>query len=68
MRAWLVQLSTRTKRKVVELIEACPIEVNGLQTQATLNILPLGSYDVLLGMDWIASHKAKLNCYEKVLE
>jgi hypothetical protein len=53
-RAWLVQLATRTKRKVVEVIEACPIEMNGLQTQATLNILPLGSYDVLLGMDWLA--------------
>jgi hypothetical protein len=33
-----------------------------------LNILPLGSYDVLLGMDWLASHKEKLNCYEKILE
>jgi hypothetical protein len=67
-RAWLVQLATGTKRKVVEVIEACPIEMNGLQTQEALNILPLGSYDVLLGMDWLASHKEKLNCYEKVLE
>jgi hypothetical protein len=64
----LVQLATGTKRKVVEVIEACPIEMNGLQTQEALNILPLGSYDVLLGMDWLASHKEKLNCYEKVLE
>jgi hypothetical protein len=33
-----------------------------------LNILPLGSEDVLLKMDWIASSKELLNCYEKVLE
>jgi hypothetical protein len=42
--------------------------VNGLSTQTTLNILPLGSYDMFLGMDWLASHKAKLDCYNKTLE
>jgi len=55
-------------RKLVKIIEVCPIEMNGLQTQTALNILPLCSYDVLLGMDWVASHKEKLNFYEKVLE
>jgi hypothetical protein len=37
-------------------------------TQATLNVLPLGSYDLLIGMDWLAAHKAKLDCYHKTLE
>jgi hypothetical protein len=67
-KAWLVQLATWTKRKVAEVIEACPFEMSGLHTQATLNILPLGSYDVLLGMDWLVVHKEKLNCYDKTLE
>jgi hypothetical protein len=67
-KAWLVLLATETKRKVVEVVEAYPIELDGLQTQAILNILPLGSYDVLLGMDWLAAHETKLNCYEKTLE
>jgi hypothetical protein len=56
------------KRKVIEVVEACPIGMEGFQTQEVLNILPLISYDVLLGMDWLASHKEKLNCYEKILE
>jgi len=47
---------------------ACPIIVSGLPTQATLNILPLGSYKMLINMDWLASHKAKLDCYRKTLE
>jgi len=67
-KAWLVQLATRTKRKVVEVIYYCPFEMSGLCTQETLNILPLWSYDVLLGMDWLYSHKEKLNFYEKKLE
>jgi hypothetical protein len=32
-----------------------------------LNVLPLGSYDVLLGMDWLDALKEKLNYYEKNL-
>jgi hypothetical protein len=67
-KAWLVQLATGTKRKVVKVVESCPIQIEGFQTQADLNVLPLGSYDVLLGMDWLAAHKEKLNCYEKTLE
>jgi hypothetical protein len=53
---------------VVEVVEACSIELDGLQTTRVLNILPLGSYDVLLSMDLLATHEAKLNCYEKNLE
>jgi hypothetical protein len=34
----------------------------------TLNILPLGSYDMLIGMDWLVYHKTKLDRYHKTLE
>jgi hypothetical protein len=39
-----------------------------LPTQDTLNILPLGSYDLFIGMDWLAAYKTKLDCYHKTLE
>ena len=61
-------LSTRTKRRVVKVVESCPIWIVGFQTHMNLNVIPLGSYDILLGMDWLTSHKVKLNCYEKNLE
>jgi hypothetical protein len=48
---WLVQLATGTKRKVVEAIPACQLMLGKFPTQETLNVLPLGSYDVLIGMD-----------------
>ena len=28
-----------------------------------LNVLPLGSYDILIGMDWLEVHKVNLDCY-----
>jgi hypothetical protein len=51
----------------VEVIKAWPIRIEGSQTLEDMNFLPLGSYDVLLGMDWLASHKEKLNCYENTI-
>jgi hypothetical protein len=55
-KSWLVQLATETKKKVREMIERRPLDVNGLLTWVNLNILPVGSYDVLIGMDWLKSH------------
>ena len=49
---WLVQLATGTKRNVSEVVEKCPLEMDGLVTYADLNFLPLGCYDILIGMDW----------------
>jgi hypothetical protein len=30
---WLVQLATRTKRKVTKLVKSCPVDMNGLNTK-----------------------------------
>ena len=32
------------------------------------NVLPLGSYDILIGMDWLEAHRAKLDYYNKTFE
>jgi hypothetical protein len=65
---WLVQLATGTKIRVAEVIPAYQLMLGEFPTQAILNVLPLGSYDLLIGMDWLASHKARLDSYHKTLE
>jgi hypothetical protein len=62
VKPWLVQLTTGTKRKVAEAIPAYQFIMGGLPTRATLNILPLGYYDLLIVMDWLASYKTKMDC------
>jgi hypothetical protein len=52
-KSWLVQLATGTKRKVMKMVKSCPVDMNGLSTRDELNILPLVSYDCLIGMDWL---------------
>ena len=64
-KSWLVQLATRTKIKVVNYVENCNFLMSQFKTQFNLNVLPLGSYDVLIGMDWLKKHQVILNYYHK---
>jgi hypothetical protein len=68
VKPWLVRLAIGTKIKVIEVIPACQFITGGLPTRATLNILFLGSYDLLIGIDWLAAYKTKLDYYHKTLE
>ena len=67
-KSWLVQLATGTKRKVTSFISSCEVHMQDLITKVDLNVLPLGSYDVLIGMDWLEKHKVVLNCFEKTFD
>ena len=60
-----MELATYTKRKVIEAITRCPLEMNGVKTFADLNIIRLVSYDVLIGMDWLDAHHAILEFQNK---
>jgi len=51
--SWLVQLAIGTKRKVVDFIFDLEFNLDGQKIRTNLNILPLGSYDMIIGMDWL---------------
>eukprot|EP00253_Pinus_taeda_P016078 PITA_16078 len=53
---WLVQLATGAKRRVGAKIKDCSFTIAGQPVMADLNVLPLGSYDILIGMDWLEKH------------
>ena len=67
-KSWLVQLATRTEIKVCKVVAECPLELNRISTKANLNVLPLGSYDTLISMDCLEKHKAKVDCYNNIVE
>ena len=46
-----IWIDSGTKRKVSELVKDCVINMKGVSTKASLNVIPLGSYDCLIGMD-----------------
>jgi hypothetical protein len=61
----LVQLATGSKRRIHDMVRICSISLNGMNTSSDINIMPLGSYDVLIGMDWLDKHHVVLHCHNK---
>ena len=39
--------------------------MNQFETSVKLNVLPLGSYDMLISMDCLEQHRVVLNCFDK---
>jgi hypothetical protein len=67
-KSWLVQLAIGTKSKINEIFKGCPLDMNGVSTIADLNIIPLGSYDVLIGMDLLDVHHVVLDFHHKTID
>jgi len=63
-----MKLATGSKKRVYDWVRACAFDMNGMHTSPHLNALPLGSYSLLLGMDWLHFHMTKVDCYEKVIK
>jgi hypothetical protein len=59
----LVQLATGTKRRIHNMVKGCFISLNGVNTSVDLNIIPLGYFDILIGMDWLDKHHVVLDCH-----
>jgi hypothetical protein len=63
----LVQLATGAKRKINEIVMNFPIDMNGLNTNVDVNIIPFGSYERLIGMDWLEKNYVVVEYYKKTI-
>ncbi|KAG8485970.1 hypothetical protein CXB51_019321 [Gossypium anomalum] len=53
---------------VDKVCKKCPLMIRDHYFPADLILLPFDEFDVILGMDWLTLHDAKINCKEKVIE
>nr|GEZ91927.1 hypothetical protein [Tanacetum cinerariifolium] len=53
--------------EIDKVIRGCKLEIEGHMFD--INLIPFGSvsFDVIIGMDWLSNHKAKIICHEKVV-
>nr|GEV06428.1 integrase, catalytic region, zinc finger, CCHC-type, peptidase aspartic, catalytic [Tanacetum cinerariifolium] len=53
--------------KINKVIKGCKQEIEGHMFD--INLIPFGSgsFDVIIGMDWLSDHKAEIICHEKVV-
>ncbi|KAJ9553048.1 hypothetical protein OSB04_017093 [Centaurea solstitialis] len=52
---------------VRDCFEGCTIELNGEPFSATLIPMNVGSFDVVLGIDWLRAHDANIGCGKKMV-
>ncbi|GJT68438.1 putative reverse transcriptase domain-containing protein [Tanacetum coccineum] len=50
-----------------KVIKGCKLEIEGHIFDIDLIPFGHGSFDVIIGMDWLSNHKAEIICYEKVV-
>jgi hypothetical protein len=62
-----VEMASGAKQKVGGKVMGCAVNLGEFFTRFNLYITILGSYDVMIGMDWLESHEAILNCKTKWL-
>ena len=62
---FMVQLATCMKHKVSEIVKDCEVNLNGFSMKVNLNILPLGSYGIVISMDLLEQHHVILDCLHK---
>eukprot|EP00253_Pinus_taeda_P008656 PITA_08656 len=63
----LVQLATGAKRRVQTKVVNSSLKIAGQSIRADINVLPLGCYDILIGMDWLERHWSLVNCKTKTI-
>ncbi|GJR38492.1 putative reverse transcriptase domain-containing protein [Tanacetum coccineum] len=53
--------------EIDKVIRGCKLEIEG--HMFGINLIPFGSgsFDVIIGMDWLSNHKAEIICHEKVV-
>ena len=47
------------------MFKGCEVIIEGIVLTANLISLEMTNFDVILGMDWLSSHKASMNCFTK---
>ncbi|GKA03529.1 putative reverse transcriptase domain-containing protein [Tanacetum coccineum] len=63
-----IEIASEQLVEIDKVIKGCKLEIEGHEFD--INLIPFGSgsFDVIIGMDWLSNHKAEIICHEKVIK
>nr|GFC38346.1 putative reverse transcriptase domain-containing protein [Tanacetum cinerariifolium] len=61
-----IKIASGNLVKIDKVIKGCRLEIEGYVVDIDLIPFRHGSFDVIIGMDWLSNHKAGIICHEKV--
>ncbi|GJR37887.1 putative reverse transcriptase domain-containing protein [Tanacetum coccineum] len=62
-----IEIASRQLVEIDKVIKGCKLEIDGHVFDINLISFGSGSFDVIIGMDWLSNHKAEIICHEKVV-
>ncbi|GJY80946.1 putative reverse transcriptase domain-containing protein [Tanacetum coccineum] len=64
---YVIEVANGKKEEVNRIIRDCKLELEN--SLFTIDLIPLGhgSFDVIMGLDWLSNNKADIVCHEKVV-
>jgi hypothetical protein len=60
-----VEMASREKQAVGPSVDNCIVDLGVCTTRLKVYITALGTYDLIIGMDWLAAHRALVDCFAK---
>ncbi|GJX38205.1 putative reverse transcriptase domain-containing protein [Tanacetum coccineum] len=62
-----IEIASKQLVEIDKVIKGCKLEIEGHVFDIDLIPFGHGSFDVIIGMDWLSNHKAEIICHEKVV-
>nr|GEZ74607.1 putative reverse transcriptase domain-containing protein [Tanacetum cinerariifolium] len=62
-----IEIASGQLVEIDKVIKSCKLEIEGHVFDIDLITFEHGSFDVIIGMDWLSNHKAEIICHEKVV-
>ncbi|GKA88380.1 putative reverse transcriptase domain-containing protein [Tanacetum coccineum] len=62
-----IEIASGQLVEIDKVIKGCKLEIDGHVFDINLILFKSGSFDVIIGMDWLSNHKAEIICHEKVV-
>nr|GEW02871.1 hypothetical protein [Tanacetum cinerariifolium] len=62
-----IEIASGQLVEIVKVIKGCKLEIEGHVFDIDLIPFGHGSFDEIIGMDWLSNHKAEIICHKKVV-
>ena len=60
-----VEMALGKKQAVGPSVDNCVVDLGVCTTKLKVYTTSLGAYDLIIGMDWLAAHRALIDCFTK---
>jgi hypothetical protein len=60
-----VEMASGEKQAVGPSVDNCIVDLGVCTTRLKVYVTALGAYDLIIGMDWLASHQDLVDCFAK---